>query len=1069
MSKIGVLKFMINFVFGRSGYGKSAYLKKLILEKINSNNKIVLITPEQSSFETEKNLLEFLGNQNFPKIQILNFSRLSKFVSNILKIPETQSVNNIKQIVILNKTLNILNSQLKIYKKSSNNIKFMELLLNSIQELKSNKITVKILEEILKLSKKELLKQKIQEIVLIYDTFNKIYYENYQESSDVLNHIEILIKNNNIFENYTVFIDEFDSFNAQQFSILESIIVQSPKIYMSFCIDNLNTNYYLFNNINNTVNKIKKIAQKNSVEFKILNIFTQNKRANNQELKLLEQNIFLPNKTKNYDIPENIFLYNGFDIHDECEFITKTIKNLIITENYKYKDFVILIRNNSDYPEFLKNLFKKNNTKYFLDFPEKLFNKNLTNLMLSVFEIILHNYNYQDVIKLLKAGLTNISTEEISLLENYVLLWKIKSKNWLSDFTMHPEGWYKNFEQKDIKLLNKINEIRQKIITPIENFKSKINNSTGKEISVALFELILDLNVPENFRKFCYEITKEYNFESAEKYSFIWDSVINVLNQVAQSLETTKISLKKYYEILKYSLNTVDCSYVPQNIDSVLVTSLERVRLFNKKIVFVVGAISGEFPKNPEFSEIFNNNDINYINSLGIDFNKSIENSLIKERFLAYKALTCASDKVFVSWHTVDLLKKNKIPSEIIYEIKNIFPNIKIMSNQDDNFCCETSNYQEKDINKDRFNFKDSLKLNELLGEKLILSASQLEKYYNCKFGYFCQYILNLKSVQNNNFQSLDYGNLIHYLLEKLTKKHINTNLSLNLEQNLSFDINNLLNNYVIQKLGGFENKSKLFYYQLENIKKTLVYLIYYFIEEFKQSKFKILDTELETPELKLDILDKKSVSITGKIDRIDIMSLNNQNYFRIIDYKTSSKDFKLSNILYGINMQMLIYLLSIFKNNKNLTPAGILYFKALKPILDSKTVNNPQKLELELEKSLKMNGLIVEDKDVILGMEPESQGKYIPILVKNDEIKNSDTLIKPEELETLFNYIENKIKQTANNIFSGDFTTSPIILNNNKSCKFCKFHSICLYEKDEYTKIQNFTNKNMIDIIKNT
>ena len=135
---------------------------------------------------------------------------------------------------------------------------------------------------------------------------------------------------------------------------------------------------------------------------------------------------------------------------------------------------------------------------------------------------------------------------------------------------MHPEGWYKNFEQKDIKLLNKINEIRQKIITPIENFKSKINNSTGKEISVALFELILDLNVPENFRKFCYEITKEYNFESAEKYSFIWDSVINVLNQVAQSLETTKISLKKYYEILKYSLNTVDCSYVPQNIDSVL-------------------------------------------------------------------------------------------------------------------------------------------------------------------------------------------------------------------------------------------------------------------------------------------------------------------------------------------------------------------------------------------------------------------------------------------------------------------------------------------------------------------
>ncbi len=1061
---------MINFIFGRSGYGKSEYLKNLILKEINFNNKTILITPEQSSFETEKNLLEFLGNQNFSKIQVLNFSGLSKFVSNMLEIPEMQPINNIKQILTLNKTLYILNSQLKIYKKSSNNIKFMELLLNTIQELKSNKITVKILEKILKLSKKELLKQKIQEIILIYDTFNKVYYENYQESSDVLNYIEILIKNHNIFSDYIVFIDEFDSFNAQQISIVEHIILQSSKIYMSFCTDNLNTNYYLFNNINNTVNKIKKIAQKNSVKFKILNIFTYNKRANNQELRTLEQNLFLPNKTKNHNIPENIFLYSGFDIHDECEFIVKTIKNLIITEKYYYKDFAILIRNNSDYPEILKNLFKKSNIKYFLDFPEKLFNKNLTNFILSVFEIILYNYDYQDIIKLLKTGLVNISTEEISLLENYVLLWKIRSKNWLSNFTMHPEGWYKNFEPKDIELLNKINETRQKIINPIENFKSKINNSTGKEISVALFELILDLNVPENFRKFCYEATEKYNFESAEKYSFIWDSVINTLSQVAQSLENTKISLNKYYEFLKYSLNTVDCSYVPQNIDSILITSLERVRLFNKKIVFVVGAISGEFPKNPEFSEIFNNNDINYINSLGIDFNKNIENSLIKERFLAYKALTCASDKIFVSWYTVDLLKKNKVPSEIIYEIKNIFPNIKILSNQDSYIIHDILDCQENNINisESRLNFKDSLKLNKLLGEKLILSTSQLEKYYTCKFGYFCQYILNLKSIQNNSFQSLDYGNLIHYILEKLTKKYVNLNSNLNLEQNLSFDIDNLLNNYVIQKLGGFEDKSKLFYYQLKNIKKTLTFLIYYFIEESRQSKFKILETELEIPELKLDILDKKSVSIIGKIDRIDIMSLNNQNYFRIIDYKTSSKDFKLSNILYGINMQMLIYLLSIFKNNKNLIPAGILYFKALRPILDLKTGSTSQKLEPELKKFLKMDGLIVENKDIILGMEPESQGKYIPILVKNDEIKNSDTLIKPEELETLFNYIENKIKQTASNIFSGDFAVSPIILNNNKSCKFCKFHSICLHEKDEYTKIQNFTNKNMINIIKN-
>ena len=53
-------------------------------------------------------------------------------------------------------------------------------------------------------------------------------------------------------------------------------------------------------------------------------------------------------------------------------------------------------------------------------------------------------------------------------------------------------------------------------------------------------------------------------------------------------------------------------------------------------------------------------------------------------------------------------------------------------------------------------------------------------------------------------------------------------------------------------------------------------------------------------------------IVINGKIDRMDIMNENEKCYFRIIDYKTNKKEFRLSEVKNGINMQMPIYIATI-------------------------------------------------------------------------------------------------------------------------------------------------------------
>ena len=98
----------------------------------------------------------------------------------------------------------------------------------------------------------------------------------------------------------------------------------------------------------------------------------------------------------------------------------------------------------------------------------------------------------------------------------------------------------------------------------------------------------------------------------------------------------------------------------------------------------------------------------------------------------------------------------------------------------------------------------------------------------------------------------------------------------------------------------------------------------------------------------------------------------------------------------------------------------------------------------------------------------PESQGKYIPVLLKNDEIKSSECTVNPNELEIIFNYTENKIKHVSNKIFDGNFSPRPIVMNNNNSCEFCNFKNICLNNKNNIKNTQNLSKSESIDIMKN-
>ena len=99
--------------------------------------------------------------------------------------------------------------------------------------------------------------------------------------------------------------------------------------------------------------------------------------------------------------------------------------------------------------------------------------------------------------------------------------------------------------------------------------------------------------------------------------------------------------------------------------------------------------------------------------------------------------------------------------------------------------------------------------------------------------------------------------------------------------------------------------------------------------------------------------------------------------------------------------------------------------------------------------------------------MEKEGKGEFIPASIKDGEIKESDSLFTQEQLEVIYGHIEKLIVNMATNLCLGKISANPISLKNHSSCTWCKYHSICGYEKDEFKKNSTAPNDKIIEKMK--
>ena len=353
----------------------------------------------------------------------------------------------------------------------------------------------------------------------------------------------------------------------------------------------------------------------------------------------------------------------------------------------------------------------------------------------------------------------------------------------------------------------------------------------------------------------------------------------------------------------------------------------------------------------------------------------------------------------------------------------------------------------------------------ELYGRHLRASVSRLERFRSCPFSHFVSHGLRLKERRIYRLEAPDIGRFFHAALRNFALSL--GDLGLEWGELGNEECLRLVHREVERLLPRLQKEillsSSRYRYLALKLRNTVARTVLVLSEHARQSSFKPVGLELsfgtggQLPALVLELDNGCKVEMAGRIDRVDLARDDEgKAYLRVIDYKSGRTDLKLSDIYYGLSMQMLVYLDVLLTHalkwlQEEALPAGMLYFRVHTPLINLDEFQPLEKIESTIRRCYKMKGKVLEDVRVVRLMDnllEKGYSEIIPVGLTRDGsfYKNSATL-SGERLTLLRGHTRSLIRKSALGITGGRVDIAPYRLGKRKACTYCSYKAVCQFD----------------------
>ena len=1080
---------MFRLILGRTGTGKTEEIFRRAMEAARQRRRVILLVPEQFSFQAERRVYTTLRGEDALAISVLSFSRLSENIFRARGGLARKRLTDAARLVLMRLAVEEMEDTLEIYGRQKDRVSFLNTMLETVEELKQSGAYPERLLETASRVEDSRLAAKLRDVGSIFGAYQAMVDRSYSDPLDDIAKAAEMAAEGRYFEGCRVFIDGFSFFSPPERQMLHAMLEQGEEVCLSLCADGLaqGEGEDIFTGQKKTAQGLLRYAREHFVPVAAPVCLEENRRAAVPVLGAVEE---LARGGAPDGCPgEGLRLLSARDRYEEARFAAAEMSRLVREEGWRYRDLALVCRDLEDYRAAVSSAFAAYGLPVFMERKDSPLSRPVVTFAAAALEAVSGGYKTEAVLKLARSPALALPVEQAAALENYAYVWSVEGRAWENPFRNNPRGFRDEDPQRYARALAEVEEARRRVMEPLQELEGRLAPGNGESFARGLYGFFSRTGALENLKKY-FSGDPDHGLERGRENDRLWNYMVDVLDLFSDHLAGVRYTVREMTQLFLLALGCAELGNIPSTNDQVLAGSADTIRLDSPRGVFVLGLNEGVFPAKGSPGGVFTDREREKLILQGVEIAAPGVEKALLERFYLYSALCAPRERLYASWARSDLTGEAMEPSLMMGRLLESFPDrlthlgqlspyffiatretarsacaallaegdqrvgpvAELLEELGDRAYLEALSALARDLPMGDIAPATAKKL---LGEKISLSPTRIENYYRCPCLFFCEYLLKLSPRKRAEYSPLESGTAIHYVLERLLKERGDRAVGQLPDQELRELVRQYLREYlelVVPDMGSLTSRLK---YQFERLVSVLFLLARHLGEEFSQSAFRAVGMEVPVGEdgvvhpLPIRASDGTPVAITGKIDRVDAFRDATGSYARVVDYKSGGKEFRLEEVLQGLNMQMLIYLFTLCDDPSTpygpLEPAGILYMPGNVSAVRTSVDADPEEVRREVDRRLQMSGLVLGEENVLRAMERELEGKYIPVQKKKDDTFTAASKTgSREEFAQIRQLVYQNIREMADELLGGRVSPRPAKSPRLDPCDYCDYRQLC-------------------------
>ena len=543
--------------------------------------------------------------------------------------------------------------------------------------------------------------------------------------------------------------------------------------------------------------------------------------------------------------------------------------------------------------------------------------------------------------------------------------------------------------------------------------------------------------------------------------------------------------------LFPHMLSQYDVGTIPVSLDRVSAGDFDRMRRRSLRHLLALGCHAGRRPMAREENGVFSDEEREQLLELSIDLGAGDE-ELWREFSLIYQCFTLPSEGLWLSYPLCDHDGESLRPAYVYERAKALFslkperlsldearlsapgPALSLAAH------ALQGGRPAAAAAADYFRREDPLRfarleraaagtrgklspqaVEALYGKRLSLSASKIDRFASCHFSYFCEYGLKAKRYEPAGFQPPEIGTFMHYVLENVVRQvKERGGFAAVDDKELQALTRSCTQRFVHEQLNDFQEKSARFIHLFRRLCADVEQIVLDTVQELRRSDFEPLDFELNFAKAR-DIRPLElgegadSLRLTGIADRVDGWVHRGKLYLRVVDYKTGHKSFSLSDVWYGMGLQMLLYLFALENDGQSrygreIVPAGVMYLPARNELLSVDAGADEGAIAKKRSDALRRSGLVLDEPELLEAWEKGEDKRYIPVKFSRRK-DSSDSLASMERMGRLARHLRLTLTGMAGELRRGSIAADPYYRSQQESaCLRCDYLEACFFSDGE-------------------